>query len=356
MHYVKKLKTKSIVSAIALSALCLLLSAVFIIPSQVQVFLQTPRNLYDVPREELEGAYVTVDLSYIYDSYAYTTEYENDSDLVGTIAAMEYIIDANYDDFCGMLVETDELISKANALLNQSIQYNYYEIDEITANFTVTGIMTEMPSDSRRFYHEYVGYDDMSAEEQAIFLPLYLDVWDNSDTAQAIIFAIMGLGCLVMAIVVLVQAFTGHHQKQILKKASQLSPNAPEQVLEQLDALLEANPKEKVLFNSRIIFASNGNNSRLYALSELVWAYQSTTTQRVYFIPVGKTHALVLATADGKQVQIPMKEPKVKEYLQALHQAHPRCLIGYSDELARIFRKNPASISQIMDAQMNAPQ
>ena len=51
-------------------AACLLLSNAFAREPEA-------RYLYDVPREELEGTYVTIDLDFIYGCYAYSEAYED---------------------------------------------------------------------------------------------------------------------------------------------------------------------------------------------------------------------------------------------------------------------------------------
>lgn len=356
MRFIKKLKTKSIIRTALLALFIAFIGVIFLVGSQCWLLWQTPANLHDVPRDELEGAYVTVEIPFIYGSYAYTEKYESDLDTTGTVVAMEYIIDANEADYCGLLVEDQDLIAKADALMEQSYQFNYYEIDEITATFTVTGIMEKMPSDSLGFYHEIVGYNQLTSRDQEIYLPLYLNVRDGSEVTSSVILLVAAAAFLLWAVILLLRAVSGVHQKQILKKAEQLSPNAPELILDQLDQLNESQPKAKVKLNDRLIFAQNGSNSKLYAINELVWAYHAVTTQRIYFIPAGKTHSLTLAMIDGKTIQVPMKEETVKEYLQTIHQAHPGCFLGYNNEIAKIYRKNPASLPQIRAAQMNTPQ
>lgn len=356
MNFIKKLKTKSIITNALLALLILAMSALFLAGSQFWLLWQKPANLHDVPREDLEGAYVTVELPRIFGSYAYTEEFENDFDSTGTIISEEYIIDANEYDYCGLLIEEADLIAQANELLEQTYAYNDYTIDEITATFTVTGIMKKMPSDSLGFYHEVVGYDNLSPDEQETFLPLYLVVRDGGDQFLTYFLLVFGVIFALWAVLILVKAVSGGYQKQILQKAAQLSPSAPEQVLEQLDRMNEDQPKVKLLMNDRLIFSKNGNASRLYAMNELVWAYHAVTTQRVYFIPVGKTHSLALATLDGKIQQIPMKEAQIKQYLQTIYQTNPNCFVGYSDELAKLFRKNPAAVSQLRAAQESAVQ
>lgn len=356
MNFIKKLKTKSIITNALLALLILAMSALFLAGSQFWLLWQEPANLHEVPREELEGAYVTVELPRIFASYAYTEEFESDLDKTGTVVSMEYIIDANEYDYCGLLIETKDLIQKADELLEQTYDYNDYVIDEITATFTVTGIMEKMPSDSLRFYHEVTGYESLSPEDQETFLPLYLVVRDGGDQFLTYFLLAFGVIFALWAVLILVKAISGGYQKQILQKAEQLSPSAPDQVLEQLERLNEDQPKAKILMNDRLILSNNGNNSRLYAMNELVWAYHAVTTQRVYFIPVGKTHSLALATLDGKIQQVPMKEADIKQYLQTIYQTNTNCFVGYSDELAKLFRKNPAAVSQLRAAQESAVQ
>ena len=356
MNFIKKLKNKSILSTLILSVLILAVGFFFLWGSQCWLLWQKPLNLYDVPRDELEGAYVTVELPRIFGSYAYTEEFENGSDVNGKLVSMEYIIDANEFDYCGMLIKTDDLLDQANALMDETYSYMYGDISEITATFTVTGIVEKMPSDSLGFYHKVVGFDSLNAAEQDSYLPLYLVVRHSGDQFGTYFLMAFGLIFAAWALFMLVKAFTGGYQKQIIRKAEQLAPGAPDQILDQLERLNQDQPKAKLLFNDRILFSRNGNNSRLYAMTELVWAYHSITTQRVYFIPVGKAHTLALATLDGRIQQVPMKEAEIKQYLQTIYQTNPNCMVGYSDELAKLFRKNPAALSQIRSSQVNAVQ
>lgn len=346
MQLLKKLKTKSILKTL-LPALCLILVACLLLAgSNVWLLFQKPANLFDVPREELEGKYVTIDLEYIYGSYAYTEEYEGNA-ATGNITSVEYVIDANYYDFCGLLLKDDKLIEQADELADQSEALDNLVIDEVTAAFTVTGIMERMPDDSLEFYHEAVGYEDIVSEEEDIFLPLYLVARSGADNITSVVLAILAAVLLVIALVMLLGAFTGSHQKQLRKKAKALSPNNPDIILEQVQELYESQPESKNLkIDSRLLFAQSGTKSMLFETRELVWAYHAITTHRVYFIPVGKTHALALGMLDGTKLTIPMKEKQVKQWLESIHNLHPECILGYNEPIAKAFKKNPASLLQ----------
>lgn len=356
MNLIKRLKAKAIGKAALLSVLLLLVAAIPLMASECWLFFAEPVNLYDVPRDELEGKYVTIDLEMIYGAYAYTEQYQNNV-ATGNITAMEYIIDANIYDYCGMLVEDDDLIAQADELLDQITAYDNFEIDEITAGFTVTGVMKQMPSDSLEYYHEAVDYDSWSAEDQETFLPLYLDVRGSDDVVTSVVFLILALLMLALGLFILIQAISGKHQKQILAKAKEINPSAPELVLDQMEQLYEMQNKSKALkMDSRLIFAQAGAFSNLYPANELVWAYHAVTTQRVNFIPVGKSHSLVLAMADGKKLTIPMKKDAVMEWLQTIQQLNRNCFLGYNDALDKLYRKDPKAVLQLKATQMDSIQ
>lgn len=356
MHFIKKLKSKAITKAILCSVVLGILAVFLAMISEFWLLFQKPVNLYDVPRDELKGSYVTVDLNYIYGAYAYTEEYVNNS-ATGNITAMEYVIDANAEDYCAMLIENKALIAQANELLDQSIAYYNGEIDEITAGFTVTGVMTQMPSDSIYYYHEFFDYFSLSSEEQEIVLHLCLDVRDSSDIGFTVCFLIFALVLLAICAVLLVQAFTGKHQKQVLAKARQLNPGAPELVLEQVEQLCESQQKSKALkMDSRLIFVQLNSGCSLYTTGDLVWAYHATTTQRVNFIPVAKTHSLVLAMNDGKKLTVPMKESAVMEWLQTIQQMDLNCYLGYNDTLAAIYQKDPQELVRMRQTRLDSVQ
>lgn len=347
MELLKKLKRKSILKTL-LPALCLIVAACFLIAvSQVWLLFQKPANLLEVPREELEGKYVTVDLEYIYASYAYTEEYDGNIP-TGNITSVEYIIDANLMDFCGLLLEGDDLIEKGDALEEQSYAFDNSEIDEITAGFTVTGIMEPMPEDSLDYYRDTVGYYDNSPEDQEIFLSLYLDARTSGDTVTSVVFTVIAAVLLVIALVMLIGAFSGSQQKQVRKKAQELSPNDPEIILEQAQQLYESQSGSKVLkMDNRLLLAQCGTKSYLFQTKELVWAYHSVTTQRVYYIiSVNKTHSLTLGMLDGTKLSIPMKEKQVNEWMETIHNVQPGCILGYNDVLAKAFKNDPASLLQ----------
>ena len=343
MEFLKKLKAKSVSRLIFPVILLALLMAVCVALSDVWLLFQKPVDLYSVPREELEGKYVTVELPHIYTAYAVTEEYENNRP-TGTITSKEYIIDANRNDFCGLVVDGG-MVEQADELLEQGWEYENGEIDAVTATFTVKGIMERMPEDSLEFYYEVAGFDDMSEEEREIFLPYYLVARGSSDTFRLLITMGLAVFCQVVILVLLIPAIRGKNQKQMLEKAKALCPANPEYILEQVGTLYEEQKGGKGLcINERFVLATQGNKNYLYATGELVWAHVATVRHRVYFIPVATDYNLILSMSDGKQIAVRTTQKRSREQLALVRACNPNCYLGYSQQLAQLYKNDPRNL------------
>lgn len=346
MDILKKLRKETLLNLLVPILLLALMGVIFLSGSNLLAKEPTPVDLYDVPREELEGSYVTVEVEWIYAGYAYTEEYKNDKP-TGNITQREYIIDANVNDYCALILKGD-MMAKAEALLEECDDYYYGLTDEITKSFTVTGWVKELKGDSLEMYHEIFDYDNLSAEDQAIVLPLYLSPADYSVSIPLVIFAAIFLGA---AVILLVMALQGKFQSQVSEKiAASGNPEGFGEFLSAMHSNVPAVAGTRI-YNGYVLVRS-GCRHYLYDYNELVWAYKQTTTQKLYgLIPIGKNYSLVLKLANGKETAIPMKEALIKEQLEKLVAQIPTCAIGYNEQLASAYRQDPNSLRQIGAAQ-----
>lgn len=353
MEQIKKLKRQSILSLLFLIILMVVIGIFGILASNLFASEPEARNLYDVPRDELEGSYVTVEVEWIYGCYAYTETYE-DNKPTGIITQQEYLIDANVDDYMCLILKGD-MMEQADALLEECDAYYYGETDEITKTFTVTGEVKRLPSDSLELYHEFMGYDSLSAADQAIILPLYLS---PANYDLEIVPLIFGLVFLAIAVYFLIAALSGTYQKQVKQKLEHLFGDNTERADEFLRHLMETPAVAKMHIDGGYILLSQGYTQMLLDSEDLVWTYMQTVRQKLYgIIPLGKTFRLVLKQANGKELFVVMKEAQVKEQLAKIAQQFPTCAIGYSDQLVALYRKDPNVLRQVAAAQRNsAPQ
>lgn len=352
MDFLKKRKRKSVLQCCLLALIPLVFAVLLMAGAEVQWLLQRPQYLYDVPEEELEGAYVTVEVPFLYGAYAYEEEYENGRP-TGKTVSMEYLIDANDISYCGMYVSGSNL-KKAEALMEESEAYMDGVGDIPEKSFTVTGVMKPMSGESLRFYKDALDYNTMSGEEQALFLPLYLD------TEVGVNWGLLAFGVVLLGVAlwIVVYAAMGKYQKQLMEKANALSGGSPEYILEQVKQLRETAPVCKGLWvGANLVYLEQGMRQFLYEKKEICWAYSQTTRQKMYgFITVGKYHSLVLRTMDGKNFAFQMPEEKTKEGVQTLGKLLPECVLGYSEELEKLYNQNRGQFAQIAAAQRSAQQ
>lgn len=335
----KNLKMKSLKSMLPLTLLLLIVSVILFwqaLPPLFQV-IKGPQDLYSVDYSgDIEGLYVSVDLPQIYDYYCQEA-YEN-----GEVRSREYIIDGDPDYyFLGMRVMEKDM-DQAETLLAACFDYwdgTGSEEAVYDAQYRVTGTIHAMPSDSLSFYHEYI---EAAAVDTDAFLPYYLEVnkIGSTDTAGMIIFLVLALLLLAGAVFFLIWPLSGRCQKNVRRYIAS-SPNA-QAALEKVEAFLTHVPSVNGLqYNQDFICGQGGATTAFGETQKLVWAYQHTTTHKQYFITVRKSHALMLAFADGTRQSVSMKKDSfVKEHLQNLAFLCPRAIIGYSPELDAMFRKD----------------
>ncbi len=343
MDFVKKRKGKSILLSLLLGMIPVFFGIVCLLAGEAQLLLKRPENLYDVPQDRLEGAYVTADLPILYGAYAYEEETENDRP-TGKIRSMEYMIDANADSFCGLLISGEDL-DKAEVLMSESNDY-WEGIGEIPAHgFTVTGVMKPMEGASLNFYKEALDYDSLTDAEQAMFLTLYLDTRAEPN------WVVIGIGAALFACAVgmVVYAAAGRYQKDLLDAADALSGGNPEMILEQAAQLWETEPVCKGLWvGSRLVLLEQGLRQYLCESKDICWAYPEVTRQRLYgVITIAKHHMLVLRTLDGKRYAFAMPEKKVNQAVETLDKLLPGCVTGYSGELEKLYNQNRGQLAQI---------
>ena len=131
-----------------------------------------PKPLDSLDVSELKGQYVEAEVYLIYDWYAYT-ERTNTSTNRSTVTEKEYIIPVGDAEYMGLAVDAG-YISAADDLLDASYELLTGASQTPGESFTVRGTILPLSGESLDFYHQVVGYDDWTAEEQQMFLPLVL--------------------------------------------------------------------------------------------------------------------------------------------------------------------------------------
>lgn len=293
-----------------------------------------PLNFLDV--SNLEGQYVETEVNLIYDWYAYT-ESTNSSTNISTVTEKEYIIPVGEAEYMGLAVEAG-YIDAADELLDASYALLTGASDTSGEGFTVKGTILPLTGESLDFYHQVVGYDDWTAEEQQLFLPLVLkaDYLGSMDRSGTWLLTAGAGAALLAAVWMLVSALTGRYQSRI--RAYCKASESPEATLEQLDAFYQSTEPVNGVRLGRWMLFDAGSKTTVLDGNDVVWAYMRTVQHRTNGIPTGKTQGVVVRTRGGKTYEISMKKQKmVYELLDAVGQVMPHVVLGYTARLEQLY-------------------
>lgn len=337
----QELKKKSLKSNLVI-ILILAVAGIAMIASQVSsllVVLSGKDDLDVMTADEIQpGMYVEGTVWGIYDYYASTTETKNG---VSNTVSCEYIIPVGEAEYMGM-VAPKRYMDDCDALMEESWDYLDGLTDEITGQFMVTGTIEEMDAESLKFYREYLvdyaGYDELSEEEQAAFLPYYLKIGYIGQNESYVVVCFLILGALLLAIAIGMTVWTlnGGGQKELKKYCQE---NGAEMKLEQF--YQSTAPLHDLRISREFILGTNGGKTLFIPAEELLWCYMQVTTHKRGFIVTGKTYKVLLRTKKGKCYEHNVGcEADVTEILNRIHQILPWVILGYSDELQKEYAKN----------------
>ncbi|RHN01371.1 DUF6709 family protein [Dielma fastidiosa] len=339
MNMLKELKKVSLKKVLPLLLICFVVGLVLLgigAPSAITV-LSGGTDINRVPVNELEGKYVSAEITFIMNSYAYT---ERRSSGKSKVTAKEYIIPVGQAEYMGIEVPA-KFVDQADALLRATNDYIINENEFTGESFTIHGTVKAMSSQSKKYYHEVVGYDEMTLETQKLMLPLVLEEGQVGDKSQTEVWMYTGGGLLLTALGLffLIRVMSGSYQKSITQYcAAQLDADSALAKVE--DFYQMADQVSGIRMDRNFMMFQVGAKTWLLPASSVVWAYQQTTQHRTNGIPTGKSYSLMICQENGKQIALGMKEKQAQEVLAAFIEHYPRMFIGYSQERANMYKKD----------------
>lgn len=344
METMQELKNKSLRKVLPVSVLLIVGSLAFFFFYGCYKLPQTiaPKNLTEVPVDELEGTVVQADIDYLYDYYMYSEQTRNNVP-TGTITSIEYLIDCG-DYYMGLRVPQN-LVKDTKAMLKRCQQ------GDLSSVFKVRGMVMPMDGTRLRYYKEALNYDDMPAAQQEKFLLLYIDTDQigGHNITMVWVVAAACLALLVWGIVRLVKAAGGSYQKTLRRRLAAMGD--PTQMEERFDQFYQSRePVSGLRMDDEFFLIENGAKQELMRPWEVAWAYQCTTNHYRGIIKTGTSYALRLRLMNGKQRDISMGQAEVQAALQAMGQAMPGVVLGYSKEVEASYRQNREAFRQRWEA------
>lgn len=285
------------------------------------------------------GTYVEGTVYGIYDAYAGTTE---ERDGVEREISCEYVIPVGEAEYMGLVVSEKD-IAKCDALMQESWAYLDGTSDEINGQFKVKGTILDMDAESLQYYQEYLreyaDYENLTANEQAAFLPYYLKagyIGEHTFTEMALMTGLSAL-VLCMGVLCLILLLTGSGQRSVKKYCRE--NNAQEKVERFYESTVPVNGMRV----SRDYLMGRFISSTVFFPSEqLLWACTYVMSYKLFLvIPFGKICRVELHMKDGKCLYHDVRsESQANEVLMEIQKTLPWVMIGSSEELERMYKNN----------------
>ena len=187
-------------------------------------------------------------------------------------------------------------------------------------------------------YHESVGWDKLSASEQATFLPYCIAL--NEGGEELLGGGILGLilGIIFIGIALIRFFYTACTALDEFNSCISNSPNA-EYTRSQIEMFLKNTPAiAGFKCDSNYVCGRNYSKIAFGETDKLVWVYHHVVRRRVYFITVTSNEVVLCFKNGEKQFVHVDNESNATEIIQKLITLCPKCIFGYSDQLDRLYQ------------------
>lgn len=191
---------------------------------------------------------------------------------------------------------------------------------------------------------EVFGISSFRMSEVAIS-PYRLTIFENKAAYDGIggFLCAVGLLLIVIAIINICRAATGSSLKK-LKSDFAAAGFTEEMATADYNASVSFTKKDTLRVGRQFVYYLKGYVPRAIPATNLVWTYQTTTTHRRNGVKVNTTYSILFylhGESGPLTLQMP-NEASVKDALQEISLRFPWVVVGYTDELKRMYNKNRA--------------
>lgn len=304
-----------------------------------------------VPFEELEPdeighQWVTVNLKENFGCYMEEYEYNKDTGRSKT-TALYYVVwtgDDNATDFRYMSIRVPASYEKqmdnmANAFYN----------NQATTPMEISGRIRKLSNEEYEYFKEYFLESGWTEEEfEEATLPYYILTFSSvsSQNGMAIILFLLGIVLLIIGILRLVKGLNGGHMKQFMEDIASIG-------ISESSAESDYNTAVEICKDIKVgryfTYYIAGSQPRAIPNTKITWAYQSTTTHRTNGIKTGTTYSVIIYVDGWKSnanIGVP-NEATAQEMLKRYGNMFPWVILGYSDELKKMYNKDRAQFLQL---------
>jgi len=291
---------------------------------------------------EISNQWVALELKENWGSFAETTETDSNTHISKTIN-LYYIIMTGDDysfDYRYMAVNVPADYQKK---MNQMANNGYSD------PIFLSGRICKMDDDIYRYFKEYMLDGGLTEEQfEQSTLPYYIKVFPNEQSQNIFTVAAFLLGILLIlsAAVRLVKALKGGYLKKLKEDIASIGVN---ESTAESDWNAAADICKNVKVGRLFTYYMEGSKPRAIPNTRILWSYQNTTTHRTNGIKTGTTYS-VMIWVDGWKNALNISMPNeatARAMLQRFGNQFPWIVLGYSDELRKLYHNDRARFMQL---------
>lgn len=293
--------------------------------------------------DEISNQWVALNLEDNWGSFAEATETNSNTNISKTVS-LYYIILTGDDystDFRYMAVNVPADYRKTMDQMADNGSYS----DPVF----LSGRIRKMDDDIYRYFKEYMLDGGLTEEEfEQYTIPYYIKVFPNERMENICTVAafLSGVLLILLAVIRLVKAAGGGYLKKL--KADIASIGISELSAES-DWNTAAEISKGVKVGRLFTYYMEGSKPRAIPNTRILWCYQNTTTHRTNGIKTGTTYSVMIWVDGWKNaanIGMP-NEATAQAMLQRYSAQFPWIVLGYSDELRKMYNNNRAQFMQL---------
>lgn len=272
-----------------------------------------------------------------------STHYRRTTDLYYVIVTSDWTKEYYVDDYRYMAIKVPA--SYENKL--EEMADNTYE-GYLSDPISFSGKILKMEPKIYKYFTEYFVYDDgFTMEEfEEITLPYYIQTQTNkvSDNAIAIGVALGGLALVIWGIVRICRAASGSYLKKF-RQAIAAEGYTETSVESDFNSAQSFAKNSGIKIGRLFVYNIDGSVPTAIPASKMMWAYQVTTTHRTNGIKTGTSYSIMIYVDRDKKPSITLSVPSEavsQAILQRINTSFPWVVVGFSEEIKRLFNKDRA--------------
>lgn len=189
-----------------------------------------------------------------------------------------------------------------------------------------------------------------SVDLEEFILPYYIELYNNPAFMSVIFLAVFfgGIALIVAGVYRIFKGKSGGFLKK-LREDIRISGYSDASVESDYASAQNITKADDIKMGRLMTYYHSGAEYRAIPHNKIMWAYQITTTHHTNGVKTGTTYS-VLYYIDGYKNSITLgvsNEATALEILRRLNDTCPWIVVGFTDELKKIFNKNRAEFLQL---------